>query len=347
MNLQESTGSSEWAMVNRTLVLSESASISIFDRGLLYGDAVFETLPVYNGRIFRLSDHWERLRQSAAAIRLTLPIRTATELQEDCQRLLAANSCDPTGHQSCPVSCRVSCFVLRVTFTRGYGKRGLAIRGSTNGNYIITCYPTESPLRDDPHSNYNGNYNGNHNCDHQNGVHLHVPVIRKFSPLTFPTHAKTANYINNILGLDEAMQSGADDCLLLNTDGAIAECSTSNIFFVIGGRLSTPQLNTGAIAGVTRKVILEIAQKLGLCVEEATLTISELTNTTEAFITNSVSGIRPVRLISGLIDGSNSGSNSGLFSSHEFDLSVTYHAPGEVTQALDKEYRRSICAGDL
>jgi branched-chain amino acid aminotransferase len=268
-------------LLNGRFVEDAEARVPVSDRGFLYGDAAFDTLSAYGGRPFRAQAHLQRLVQSAAALRIELPV-SIEQTEADLQRVIDRNA--------------VSEAVLRVCVSRGSGPRGPSIRGEFRPTYLIGCYPAPSkpsvPIR------------------------LQTVGVRRTPAQSLPPYAKTANYLNSILALAEANDAGADEALMLDQRGCIAECAYSNVFFVADGTLLTPSLESGIIAGITRSAILELARDARIPVREADLEPALIAEADETLVTNSVRGIVPV----GAIDGR------------------TFAAPGRVTALLSLRY---------
>jgi len=267
-------------LLNQHFVAEEDARISVSDRGFLYGDAAFDTLCVYGGRVFRSSAHLQRLMLSLSALRIEPPC-TLAQMEDDLSRVLERN--------------RLRDAILRITVSRGSSARGPSIRGASSPTYLISCYP---PSPANP------------------SVKLEQVGIRRTPAESLPAHAKTANYLNSILALAEATDAGADEALLLDMRGYIAECAYSNVFFVRGGALLTPALEAGILPGITRAAVLELARADGITVRETSLEPSVALKADEAFITNSVRGVVPVHAIG----------------------TRTYPAPGPMTARIDKLY---------
>src|SRR5271168_5094443 len=223
-------------------LLSESnAKISVFDHGLLYGDGVFEGIRAYNGRVFKLKEHIDRLFYSAKAILLEIPM-TYAELMKATVATIRANKLR-------------DCYV-RLVVTRGVGNLGLNPRSCKKPTVIIIAgkiqvYPPELYAK---------------------GMDIvTVPTVRNVHSALNPA-IKSLNYLNNILAKIEAANAGCEEAIMLNALGFVAECTGDNIFIVNGKRLSTPPLSAGALYGITRGVVMEIGAQCKLEVREADLT---------------------------------------------------------------------------
>jgi len=251
------------ANLNGTLLPVEDARLPAQDHGVLYGDGLFETLRVYGGRFFRLSAHLERLRLGAAQIALQLPWTDGVLIAA----LEATGAANGFGDG-----------VLRLTVTRGAGPALPVLDGCGPPNYLITA----RGLNPQAGSPVSACFAGRH-------PQASSPAIKSISYQPF------------VLARAEARQRGFDEALL-TVDDTVVESSTGNLFAVIGGRLITPPLDSGCLAGITRAAVLEIAESaLGskgkpLSVEERTGSVRkrDLLRADEVFLTNSVSGIQPV-----------------------------------------------------
>ena len=246
-----------------TLVDEAQAKISVFDHGLLYGDGVFEGIRFYQGRIFRLEEHIRRLFLSARAIMLELPWSEQEVCRFTCETVAANGLRD--GY-------------IRLVVTRGTGSLGLSpylcerpsmfIIAST-----ITLYPEE--------------------C-YRDGLDLITCATRRPAPGALSPQVKSLNYLNNVMAKVEAIQAGAKEGLMLNEQGYVAECTGDNIFIVKDGRLLTPPISDGALDGITRGVMLELADQLGVPKEEKTLTRYDLFTADECFLTGTAAEVIPV-----------------------------------------------------
>ena len=242
---------------------SADAKISVFDHGLLYGDGVFEGIRLYDGNVFRLTEHLKRLEYSAKAILLKLPLTREALTEAVCETCRRNNLRD--GY-------------IRLVVTRGAGDLGLApwlcptptlfIIAST-----IQLYPPE--------------------CYEQGLAIVTVPT-RRISPAALPPSIKSLNYLNNILGKLEARQAGALEGIMLNDQGFVAECTADNIFIVHQGVIHTPAASQGALKGITRDTILDIAAELGLPLRESNLTRYDVWCADECFLTGSGAEVIPV-----------------------------------------------------
>ena len=248
------------------------ARISVFDHGLLYGDGIFEGIRAYNGRVFKLKEHVDRLFCSAKSILLRLPLAHAeimAAVVETCRRNKLRDG------------------YIRLVVTRGPGSLGLSPNSCKRSSLIIIAgeiqlYPPQI---------------------YQRGMDLvTVPTTRNLHSALNPA-IKTLNYLNNIMAKIEANNAGCEEAIMLNREGFVAECTGDNLFIVREGGLVTPPLSAGALYGITRRVAMELAAEAGLKVGEADLTRHELFNADECFLTGTGAELVPVVKIDGRVIG--------------------------------------------
>ncbi len=244
-----------WVYLNDRFVQKEHALVSVFDHGFLYGDGVYETLRVYQGRVLLLERHVARLRRSCELIGLDLSIQDE-EWMPILGELLVRNRLQDAG--------------LRVTISRGEGEVGIDPGLCARPTVVVMAKPV-------------GVYTDQ---QQEQGVSLHLSAVRRNPECAQSPQIKAISFLNNILAKHEAIRVGADDALMLNMEGQVAECTTSNIFFVKKQRLHTPALECGILKGITRDVVMELAAKQGICVEEGRYTMAQLFQADECFITN-------------------------------------------------------------
>jgi len=248
------------------------AKISVFDHGLLYGDGIFEGIRAYHGRVFRLKEHIDRLFYSAKAILLDLPMSHAELMQA------VVNTCRKN---------KVRDGYIRLVVTRGIGTLGLNPNRCKNPSVIIIAgkiqlYPPEY---------------------YEKGMAIvTVPTVRNLHS-ALNGAIKSLNYLNNILAKIEANNAGCEEAIMLNAEGYVAECTGDNLFIVKQGQLLTPPLSAGALYGITRNTVLELAQETGLSTGEPTLTRYDLFNADECFLTGTGAELVPVVKIDGRVIG--------------------------------------------
>ena len=249
------------------------ARISVFDHGLLYGDGIFEGIRAYNGRVFKLREHIDRLFYSAKAILLEMPISHPD--------LMAAVV------QTCRRN-KIRDGYVRLVVTRGVGTLGLNPNRCKNPSVIIIAdkiqlYPPALYAR---------------------GMEIvTVPTVRSLHSALNPA-IKSLNYLNNILAKIEAANAGCEEAVMLNAEGFVSECTGDNVFIVKEDHLFTPPLSAGALYGITRRVVMEIATQSGLKVSEPNLTRYDLFNADECFLTGTGAELVPVVKIDGRVIGS-------------------------------------------
>ncbi|MCD8284576.1 MAG: branched-chain-amino-acid transaminase [Opitutae bacterium] len=251
----------------------EDAKISVFDHGLLYGDGLFEGIRVYDNCIFKLDAHLERIEYSAKAIALELPWKReeiARAHIEACRRNGIENG------------------YIRTVITRGVGDLGLNPNNCGNPSIIIIA----DKIKLYPPSVY------------EDGMKLITVPTRRTSVAALPPMVKSLNYLNSILAKIEALNCGFDECLLLNDQGHVAECSGDNIFVIHKGKLITPMSASSLLLGITRAATIECAHELGIPVLETTMTRYDLWNADEAFLTGSAAEVVPVVALDGRKIGS-------------------------------------------
>lgn len=251
----------------------ENAKISVWDHGLLYGDGIFEGIRAYNGRVFRHLEHLERLYASAKSILLEIPI-PIEEMRADVIDTLRKNELRDA--------------YIRLCITRGVGDLGLDPRKCARPSVIIIAdkiklYPPEV---------------------YEKGLRLVVASTRKTAPDALSPRIKSLNYLNNIMAKIEAIQSGAAESVMLDRNGFLTECTSENIFLVKNGMLFTPTSVVGILEGITRSVVMEIAEKKGIQVQMSFLTMHDLYTADECFVTGTGAELIPVIDVDGRIIGS-------------------------------------------
>jgi branched-chain amino acid aminotransferase len=264
-----------------------NARISVFDHGLLYGDGVFEGIRAYNSRVFKLKEHIDRLFCSARALLLNIPLSHSEMMKavvETCRRNKLRDG------------------YIRLVVTRGVGTLGLNPNRCRNPSVIVIAgkiqlYPPEF---------------------YEKGLEIiTVPTVRNLHSALNPA-IKSLNYLNNILAKIEANNSGCEEAVMLNSEGFVSECTGDNIFIIKEGKLFTPPLSAGALYGITRRTVMEIAVETGIAVSEPNLTRYDLFNADECFLTGTGAEIVPVVKIDGRTIGTGK--------------------PGAITRKLEDQY---------
>ncbi len=251
----------------------KTAKISVFDHGLLYGDGVFEGIRAYNHRIFKLEEHLDRLFDSAKAILLTIPM-TKPQLMQAVSRTCAVN--------------RIRDGYIRLVVTRGVGNLGLSPFHCKRPTVFIiagkiSLYPPQMYRR---------------------GLDMITVPTTRVNVSAFNPAVKSLNYLNNVLAKIEAIQGGVLEAVMLNSQGYVAECTGDNIFIIHGGRIITPPVSAGALGGITRRVVIQLAREhLGVEVEETNLTRYDLFTADECFLTGTGAEIIPAVKLDGRVIG--------------------------------------------
>ena len=263
-----------WVYLNDQFLPGDQARISVFDHGFLYGDGVYETLRAYQGQIFMVTKHIARLYRSATLIGLTIPLKESV-WPNLLDRTLRKNELGPQA-QSDTLSPQDA--YIRITISRGKGDIGLDPSLCSAPTILIIAKPL-SPYPEELFDR---------------GIQLALVSVRRNSVAALPPQIKSLNFLNNILAKHEASQLGAFDSLMLNTEGYVAECSTSNIFFVRDGRLYTPSVECGILEGITRDIVLLLCAEEAIPTEEGTYLPQFLLTADECFVTNTSMEIMPV-----------------------------------------------------
>jgi branched-chain amino acid aminotransferase len=265
------------------------AKISVFDHAVLYGDGVFEGIRLYHGRIFRLEEHIDRLFDSAKALLLEIPMTKAALIE------------------ACCAACRENQLTdgyIRLVVTRGVGNLGLNPFSCKKPSVFIIAATIELY----PPSVY------------AEGIQLITAATLRNHPNAVSPAIKSLNYLNNILARIEAVKAGTVEALMLNGEGFVAECTGDNVFVVRDGKLMTPPVSAGALNGITRGVVIELAGQLGIPVGEGNLTRYDVMTAEECFLTGTAAELAPVVSLDGRMIGSG--------------------RPGPVTLQLTAEFRK-------
>lgn len=254
------------------LVEKEDAKISVFDHGLLYGDGVFEGIRAYNGRVFRLREHLCRLFNSAKAISLDIGV-SVDQMEDIVLKTLRAN--------------KLKDAYIRLVVTRGVGDLGLDPRKCPKPSIFcitdkIKLYPEEF---------------------YKDGLTIVTASTRKNIPEAVSPRIKSLNYLNSILAKMEATLQNAPEAIMLTKDGYVAECTGDNVFILKDNVLKTPPTYLGALEGVTRGVVMELAAKNRILYREEVFTRYDLFTADECFLTGTAAEVVPVAKIDGRLIG--------------------------------------------
>ena len=249
-----------------------NAKVSVFDHGLLYGDGIFEGIRFYNGRVFRLEEHLERLWNSARSICLDIPM-TRQEMTKALLETIRQN--------------HLRDGYVRLVVTRGVGNLGLNPEQCKNPSVIIIV--TTIALY--------------HEDFYRKGLSIVTVATRRSNPASLNPAVKSLNYLNNVMARIEANLSGADEALMLNDAGNVAECTADNVFIVKHGQIFTPPITAGALRGITRSVVFDIGAEFDIKVIEADFTRHDIFVADECFLTGTAAEIIPVVKADGRLIG--------------------------------------------
>lgn len=256
-----------YAYVNGRYMRKDEASISIYDHGFLYGDGVYEAIRAYDGIVFKLREHLDRLYESAKSIKIEIPL-DKDELGRIVVDVLKKNQLK-NGY-------------VRIVVSRGAGRMGVDPRNCPNPTLIVMAEPRE-PLFGEK----------------MKGISAIVSSLRRTPSWSLDPRIKTLNYLNNVLAKMEAIEAGVEEAIMLNEQGYVAETSTENVFIVKNGVVTTPHPSLGVLKGITRDVVIRIVKEQGYPFEERGITVHELYNADEVFVTGTAAEIVPIIKISG------------------------------------------------
>lgn len=247
--------------LNGRFVPKDQAVISAFDRGFVYGDGIFETIPIHNGQPFRWNAHLERFQTGTRFLKISAPF-SSEDLRQSAQKLVELNG--------------LKRGVVRIVLSRGTGARGYSPKGAEQPTCVITSH--ELPSADLTQCRV-------------------VTSSYRVTPDDTLTRYKTCNKLPQVLARAEADEAGADEALLLNTRGEAVTATAANLFWISRNIVCTPPVHAGALPGITRSVVQELCQRNGLAHEERIISAQDLTNTQGVFLTLSSKGIVPVAQI--------------------------------------------------
>lgn len=260
-----------YAYVNGRYLPQDEASVSIYDHGFLYGDGVYEAIRAYEGIVFKLREHLDRLYESAKSVKIDLPMGKE-ELAKIVVDLLKKNQLK-NGY-------------VRIVVSRGAGRMGVDPRNCREPTIVVMAEPREPLFGKET-----------------KGVAAIISSLRRTPAWALDPRIKTLNYLNNILAKIEAIEAGVEESIMLNEQGYVAEASTENVFIVKNNVVATPHPSLGVLKGITRDVVIRIARELGYPVEERAITVHELFNADEVFVTGTAAEVVPITKISGRLIG--------------------------------------------
>jgi branched-chain amino acid aminotransferase len=254
--------------LNGQIVPQEEARVSVFDHGFLYGDGVFEGIRVYDGNVFRLKEHIDRLYESAKCIALEIPL-AREEMTQATLATIAVNEKRDA--------------YIRLVVSRGPGDLGIDPSKCSTPTVVIivtsiALYPPEF---------------------YEKGISIVTTSVRRIPSQCLDPRIKSLNYMNNILAIIEAKKAGAPEGLMLNLQGRVAECTADNIFIVKNGRLKTPPELEGALGGITRNAVIDMARNADIPYTESRLGLHDLYNADECFLTGTGAEVMPVSSVDG------------------------------------------------
>jgi len=287
--------------VNGTITDADRASVAVFDHGFLFGEGIYETLRTYAREPFLFDRHLRRLRHSASLLALDVPWSDA-DLLADVRKTMAAQPglTGPSGVEEA---------YIRILVTRGVGDLSYNPAACPQPSLVIIVKP----------------FPGQPERTFSQGIKIALVSVRRNHPQALNPEIKSNNLINNALAMQEAIRRGAEEALMLNQAGELAECAQSNVFLVRGGAVRTPPLTAGLLPGVTREYVLELAASLGLDAREARLTPDDLQAADEVFITGTTREVTPVVAVD----------------NHR----VGEGTPGPITTKLLSEFRARVSGG--
>jgi branched-chain amino acid aminotransferase len=261
-----------FASIDGTIVPAEEARVSVLDNGFAFGDSVYEVLRTYDGRPFEPGRHFRRLRASAARLGFSVPLSDEDLLVQAEALLLRAANLES---------------YLRIIVSRGVGDCSYNFEAVTGPTVVMIAKPL--PPYPDRH--------------HAEGVRVAAVSIRRNHPRALDPAIKSSNLLNNILAVREAQARGADEPVLLNHEGFLAEGASTNVFLARAGTLFTPPLAAGILAGITREVVIGLAAGLGLPVREEPLRLEDLLAADEAFLTSTTREVVPIQKVDETVIG--------------------------------------------
>jgi branched-chain amino acid aminotransferase len=248
--------------IEGTIFAEEDAKVSVFDRGFLYGDSIYEVTRTFGGVPFALEEHLERLTRSARGIGLTLP---PLDVIRDAVRTTVAAGANPESY-------------IRIVVTRGAGDVGLDPALADHTRLIVIVRQVHGP---DARM-------------YTEGVEVAIVSVRRNLRTAIDPNVKSGNYLNNVLAVGEAKRKGAYESLMCDAEGRLAEGSSSNIFAVRKGEVQTPPLEVGILDGITRRKVLDQCGQHGIPAREVVLMPQDLAAADEAFLTSSIRGVLPI-----------------------------------------------------
>jgi len=276
--------------MNGEIIPAEKAVVSVFDHGLLYGDGVFEGIRYYNGKAFRLGEHLQRLQDSATVLSLNIPYTQAVLIKAVDD--LIAKSGNKDGY-------------IRLVVTRGVGSLGVDPANCHEPTVVLMASALSIvPLE-----------------KRRQGLNVMIAGSRRMPVDVLDPRVKSLNYLNNVMAKMQANAAGMDEAIMLNAQGNIAEGSADNVFLVKNGNLLTADVSSGALEGITRNIVIQLARDNGITVSESRLTPYDLYTADECFLTGTGAELLPVV---------------------EVDGRKMKTCPGEMFKLIEAGFRRTI-----
>jgi branched-chain amino acid aminotransferase len=261
-----------FASINGEIVPLEEARVPVLDNGFVFGDSVYEVVRTYGGRPFESGRHFRRLRASADRLGIPVPMTNDDLLAQ--VRALLARAGDTESY-------------IRIVVTRGVGNSSYDFDAVVGPTVVMIQRPLIPPA-----PRY-----------YDEGVRVSAVGIRRNHPQSLDPAIKSSNLLNNILAVREAKARGADEAVLLNLDGFVAEGASTNVFVAKGGIVRTPPLSAGILGGITREVVLELVASLGIPCREEALELGDLLAADEGFLSSTTREVIPVRQVDDSVVG--------------------------------------------
>lgn len=255
-----------WVNINGEIFPAAEARISVFDRGFIFGDSIYEVIRTYGGKLFKFDEHYARLCRSAKHLGMDSELVSLPVYDETIRTVR---------HSGYPES------YIRLIVTRGESKIGLQTDLAESPNLVIMVLPLVLV----PEEQY------------QKGIHMAIVSIVRNLVRSLDPNVKTGNYLNNLLAMREAQLKGAQEAAMLNYQGFVTEATTSNIFFVFDGVLVTPPIGVGILEGITRQFIFELAEQHHIPFQVRNISGSDVAGAQECFLSGSIKEILPITCI--------------------------------------------------
>lgn len=290
--------------VNGSLLNSpHEAAIPVFDRSYLYGDSLYEVARTYNGKLFQMKGHLDRLFESARYCKMNIT-QTEKELSDECEKTVAAFY-EKKENKFTESYCRI-------IVSRGTGKIGFGLENLLTPTQItVIVQPLNAPSK----------------AQFEKGYHYSIIDRPRNHPAALPPAMKSGNYLNNLLGYLEAREQGAEDALFCDLEGFMTEGSTFNIFYIKNNIVVTSPLEVGILDGITRKITLDLCEKMGIETRVTRYPPSRFFEADEVFMTSTIKEVFPVTRLNGKEVGNKKWKGK----------------PGPLTRKLNEAFREEVC----